>query len=113
MATVTILGVTDADGDPIHIAITSITQDEPVSGRGDGYTAPDAAGVGANTAQVRAERGEAPNAPGDGRMYHIHFEASDGRGGICSGLVNVGVPHRRRPGDVVVDGGELYDSTLP
>jgi hypothetical protein len=113
MASVNILGVTDPDGDPIDIVIAHITQDEPVNGAGGADTSPDGDGVGTNTAQVRAERTERPNAPGDGRMYHIHFEAGDGEGGICSGLVNVGVPHDRRPGGVVVDGGELYDSTLP
>ena len=113
MASVNILGVTDPDGDSIGIVITHITQDEPVNGLGDAHTLPDGAGVGAKTAQVRAERVETPDAPGDGRMYHIHFEVSDGKGGVCSGLVNVGVPHDRRPGNVIVDGGELYDSTLP
>jgi hypothetical protein len=113
MASVNILGVTDPDGDSIGIVVTHITQDEPVNGVGDVHSLPDGAGVGTNTAQVRAERSEKPNAPGDGRMYHIHFEASDGEGGVCSGLVNVGVPHDRRPGGVTVDGGELYDSTLP
>lgn len=113
MASVNILGVTDPDGDPTSIVITDIAQDEPVNGPGDRDTSPDGSGVGTNTAQVRAERSERPSAPGDGRMYHIHFEVSDGEGGVCSGLVNVGVPQDRRPGTVIVDGGELYDSTLP
>jgi len=113
MASVNILGVTDPDGDPISIVITHITQDDPVNGLGDAHTSPDATGVGASAAQVRAERAETPNAVADGRMYHIHFEANDGKGGVCSGLVNVGVPHDRHPGDVIVDGGELFDSTLP
>lgn len=113
MASVNILGVTDPERDSIGITITSITQDEPVNGLGDAHSLPDGAGVGTNTAQVRAERTETRNATGDGRMYHIHFEASDGNGGVCTGLVNVGVPHDRRPGGVIVDGGELYDSTLP
>ena len=113
MVSVNILGVTDPDGDSIGVTITRITQDEPVNGLGDAHTSPDGAGVGTNAAQVRAERTETRNATGDGRMYHIHFEASDGKGGACSGLVNVGVPHSRRAGGVIVDGGELYDSTLP
>ena len=113
LVSVNILGVTDPDGDSIGIAITHITQDEPVNGLGDAHTSPDGAGVGTNTAQVRAERTETRNATGNGRMYHIHFEATDGKGGVCSGLVNVGVPHSRRAGGVIVDGGELYDSTLP
>ena len=53
---VKVLGVTDPDGDPITITITSILQDEPVNGRGDGDSSPDGKGVGIDTAQVRAER---------------------------------------------------------
>ena len=113
MLGVNILGVTDPEADPVSIVVTGITQDEPVDGLGDADTSPDGAGVGTDTAQVRAERDGTPNVRGDGRVYHIHFEASDGEGGVCSGLVNVGVPHDRRPGDAIVDGGELYDSTVP
>ena len=113
MVSVNILGVTDPDGDSIGIAITHITQDEPVNALGDAHSFPDGAGVGTNTALVRAERAETRNPTGDGRMYHIHFEATDGKGGVCFGLVNVGVPRDRRPGGVIVNGGELYDSTLP
>ncbi len=46
---------------------------------------------------------------GNGRVYHIHFTASDFEGG-CSNVVNVSVPHDKR-GDVAIDGGELFDST--
>jgi hypothetical protein len=113
MVSVKILGVTDPDGDPVSIVITGITQDEPVNGLGDGDTSPDGAGVGANTAQVRAERAGTPKVPGNGRVYHIHFEASDDMGGACSGVVKVGVPHDQRRGHVIVDGGELFNSTLP
>jgi len=113
MVGVNVLGVTDPDKDPISIVITRITQDEPVNGLGDGDTSPDGAGVGTDKAQVWAERAGTPKAPGNGRVYHIHFEASDGKGEVCSGVVNVGVPHDQRRGHVIVDGGELYDSTLP
>jgi hypothetical protein len=57
---------------------------------------------------VRAERAGG----GNGRVYHIFFTASDGNGGSCSGIVNVGVPHDLGRGRVPVDGGALYDSTL-
>jgi len=113
MVGVKILGVTDPDGDPISIVITGITQDEPVNGLGDGDSSPDGAGVGTNTAQVRAERAGTPKVPGNGRIYHILFEASDGKSGACSGVVGVGVPHDQRPGHVIVDDGELFDSTVP
>ncbi len=110
---VSVVGVTDPDGDAVTITITSIRQDEPVNGVADGDTSPDGTGVGSSTAQVRAERAGSPKVPGNGRVYHIGFKAIDGKGGACSGIVKVGVPHDQGQGDVPVDGGPLYDSTLP
>lgn len=98
-------GVTDPDGDSVTITVTGITQDEPTNGLGDGDTSPDAAGVGSQDAQVRAER----SGDGDGRVYDISFSASDGNGGVCRGLVAVGVPHDVK--DVAVDSGQTYNST--
>jgi len=112
---VTILGVTDPDGDAVSITIDSIMQDEPVDWElhtvGDGNFAPDGKGVGTYTALVRAERAGTPKVPGDGRVYHITFTASDGKGGTCSGEVKVGVPHDVK--DTPVDGGALYNSVAP
>ena len=99
--------VTDPDNDPITITIDSITQDEPVSGNGSGNTSPDGMGVGASIASLRAERAGG----GDGRVYAIGFSATDGRGGVCSGIVPVGVPHDNS-GTAPVDSGQLFDSTL-
>jgi Big-like domain-containing protein len=99
---VTVLGVTDPDGDPVAITVTSIRQDEPT-----GSNAPDGKGVGTSTAQVRAER----LGSGDGRVYRIGFTADDGDGGACSGTVRVGVPHDQGNGNFAVDGGPLFDST--
>lgn len=110
---VSVVGVTDPDGDPVTITIDSIFQDEPVNGTSDGNTSPDGQGVGTVTAEVRAERAGDPNVPGDGRVYHIGFSAEDGNGGACSGEVLVGVPHDQGNGSVPVDGGPLYDSTVP
>jgi hypothetical protein len=87
-----IVGVTDADNDPVLIRISAISQDEPVTGGGSGNTAFDALGVGLSTAQVRAER----SGTGDGRVYRIAFDATDGKGGSCSGSVKVEVPHDNR-----------------
>ena len=87
---INVVGVTDADGDTVIINIDSISQDEPVNGKGDGNTSPDGQGVGTDTAEVRAERSGTKKAPGDGRVYHISFTASDGNGGSCSGEVTVG-----------------------
>ena len=111
MVNISILGVTDPDGDPVTITITKITQDEPLNGLGDGDTAPDGAGIGTSTAQVRAERAGTPKVPGNGRVYMISFVASDGKGGTCNGSVAVCVPHDQRPGHVCIDDGQNYNST--
>jgi hypothetical protein len=106
---VQVLGVTDPDGDPITITITGIKQDEPVNTVGDGNFTPDGKGVGTDTAQLRAERSGTAKVPGNGRVYHVYFTASDGRGGVCTGKVLVAVPHDiKKP---AVDGGALFDST--
>jgi hypothetical protein len=107
MVNIEVVGVTDPDNDPLTIAISGITQDEPVKGKGDGNTAPDGAGVGARIAQVRAERSGNNNS----RVYQISFIASDGQGGECSGIVQVCVPHDQRPGHECIDDGQNYDST--
>lgn len=105
LTAVEVLGVTDPDGDPVTITIQGITQDEPVDGLGSGDTAPDGQGVGTSVAEVRAER----SGTGDGRVYAISFAASDGKGGTCTGQVQVGVPHSQD--DTAVDSGQSYDST--
>jgi hypothetical protein len=106
---VNVLGVTDPDGDALTLSITSIFQDEPVDSYGDGQFTPDGQGVGAATAEVRAERAGTKKVPGDGRCYHIGFSAADGRGGTCGGTVVTCVPHDQNK--TPVDGGPLYDST--
>jgi hypothetical protein len=109
MAEVRVLGVTDPDGDPLSITIRGITQDEPVKGPKAGSFAPDATGVGTNLARVRMERTGA----GSGRVYRISFQASDGRGGQCTGTVFSCVPHDQGENVACVDEGETYDSTAP
>jgi len=103
---ITILGLTDPDGDPVTITIDSIFQDEPV---GKGVHSPDGKGIGTSIAEVRAERNPMKN----GRVYHIFFTASDGQGGFCSGEVLVGVPINMGNKKVPLDDGALYDSTIP
>jgi Zn-dependent metalloprotease len=106
--TINVTGVTDPNPNPqIKITITSIFQDEPVSGPDSGNTSPDGQGIGTSTAQVRAERIES----GNGRVYHIGFTASNKFGGACTGTVTVGVPPTRDA--TAVDEGPLYDSTQP
>lgn len=92
--------------------MTGIRQDERTHSEGDGNTAIDGSGVGTSTAQVRAERDGPPRAPGDGRVYHIAFPATDAKGASCTGVVKVGVPHDQGKGRTIVDGGPLYDSTV-
>lgn len=108
---VSVTGVTDPDGDPISIIITSISQDEPLEGQGDGDTGPDGAGLGTSTAEVRAERSGTKKTPGDGRVYQIQFVAEDGLGGDCSGEVTACVPSEMSPGRSCVDQGARFDST--
>lgn len=107
-ATIGIRGIADPDGDPVSIAVTSIFQDEPTLVLGSGNTAIDGEIAGA-TALVRAERSGLYN----GRVYLIGFTASDGRGGVCTGTVTVGVPHDQGQQDVPIDSGLRYDSTVP
>ena len=106
-----IMGVTDPDGDPVTITIDAISSDEPTAsdkGSGGAKHAPDASGVGTDTASVRAER----SGRADGRVYMIHFTASDGRGGECEGSVMVKVPHDQSSEDCpAIDSGQIYDAT--
>jgi hypothetical protein len=108
---VSVLGVTDPDGDPVAIRITGIAQDEPLEGLNDRNTCPDAMGVDTEIAVVRAERSGADPVSGDGRVYHVSFTAEDGQGGECSATTRVCVPRDQRPGHVCVDQGPLFDST--
>jgi hypothetical protein len=108
---VNIVGVTDPDGDPMAITVTSVTQDEPANGRGDGNTCPDAQIVDGR-ASVRAERAGTRGLPGNGRVYAIGFVATDNRGASCAGVVHVCVPHDA--GDPsCVDDGQRYNSLGP
>ena len=101
-----ITGVTDADGDPVTVTITGITQDEPLNGVADGNTSPDAVIGSGGSFRVRAERA----GTGDGRVYRISFTGADDAGGVCSGVVRIGVPHDQS-GAPPVDSGSIFVST--
>jgi hypothetical protein len=59
---------------------------------------------------LRAER----DGPGDGRIYHAQFKASDSLGASCSGEVTVCVPHDQgNAKPACVDGGALFGSGIP
>lgn len=106
--TVSVTGVTDPDNDPVTIKIEKITQDEPVNGLGDGDTSPDGF-IRNNVAELRAER----SGTGNGRVYAVAFIAEDGKGGSCTGVVKIGVPHDQGQGAIPIDDGQQYDSTSP
>jgi hypothetical protein len=108
---ITIKGVTDPDGDVVTITVTNITSDEPtasIKGAGGAKHAPDADGVGTDTASLRAER----SGTGNGRVYEITFVASDGIA-ETEGSVTVCVPHDYRGKCVCgnIDDGQIYDAT--
>jgi|CXWL01.1.fsa_nt_gi hypothetical protein len=106
MVPVSIMGVSDPNDQAITITFTAVTQDEPVNGLGDGDTSPDAA-VSGNQILLRAERA----GTGNGRVYQVHFTATDDQGGSCSGSVKVGVPHSKK--DTAGDNGQLFNSFGP
>jgi hypothetical protein len=103
---VQILGVTDPDNLSTTIAVTAVTQDEPVNGLGAGDTSPDAV-IKDQGVLLRAERA----GKGNGRVYHVSFTATDSKGGNCSGTVNVSVPHDNE--NTAIDEGQLYNSLQP
>jgi hypothetical protein len=105
-------GVTDPQGQVATIQIDGVFQDEPTDTLGDGRFCADADGVGTSTALVRAERSGTPAVPGDGRVYHIAFTATDPDGYTCSGEVTSCVPHDQGGGSSCVDQGALYDSRV-
>ena len=109
LRTITLSGATDPDGDPITWTVTGVTQDEPTNGLGDGDTAIDAVLGSGDTLQVRAER----SGLGDGRVYRIAYTVTDGRGGSCTSVATVGVPHDQSPaGIVAVDSGGVFNSLI-
>ena len=95
-------GVTTADRGTSAITVTSVFQDEPTNGLGDGDTAIDAMIVN-GAAQVRAER----DGGGDGRVYTLHVAVSDDAGNTTTVACHVGVPHDES-GAAPVDSGAAY-----
>ena len=97
MRQVRINGVSDNDNiyNNVAIAITSISQDEPVVGHGSGHTSPDAVIQSTSPSDIALLRAERAG-HGDGRVYQINFTASDGFES-CTGNVQVTVPRSRKP----------------
>jgi hypothetical protein len=107
---ISILGLSDPDGDALTVVITGITSDERTH-RNGGDPAPDGFGVGTDTASVRDQR----FGSGDGRVYEISFTASDGVAAPVPGSVFVSVPHDKSPPadpcSDAVNTGQIYDAT--
>ncbi len=103
---ITIEGLTDPDGDPVQVAISSVTSDEPaVLSSGDKQT-PDVMIDESGNLLLRAER----SASGNGRVYELSFVAGDNKGGITPGKVKVKVPHDKRGnGYICIDDGQQYE----
>jgi len=105
MTPVEIDGVTDPDGDPVEVRATAVTQDEPLGGE---THCEDAAISSGGEVTLRAER----VGSGNGRVYAVSFEATDGKGGSCEGRVSVCVPHDE-PGGACEDDGQAVSSLGP
>ena len=104
MTRVAIRGLTDPDGGgAIAITVTGVTSDEPARGPGDPHS-PDAIALCDGSVLLRAERAGS----GNGRVYAVHFTASDGIDS-CSGTVRVGVPPNRH--ETAVGDAQVYDAT--
>jgi cysteine-rich repeat protein len=107
---VVIQGITDPDMDPLTLTVTGITQDEPVSSKGSGNTAPADAVINLDgSVSIRAER--TGTSPKNGRVYQIDVTATDPSGLSCTSQVKVCVPHDQRDGNECVDDGQNYSST--
>ena len=107
-----VTGVTDPQGGAITIRVDSIFQDEPTNTVGDGNTCPDASGIGGAFAWLRAERTGTPKVPGDGRVYHVDFTATDPEGNACHGSVTSCVPHDQGKRSACVDQGPVYSALV-
>lgn len=101
-------GVVDPQGDVVTLAVSAVTSDEPTSGLGDGDSSPDAVLQGSSVL-LRAERWDQR----DGRVYMVHFTATDTNGESCFSSVQVTVPKTMKKGSSAVDSGQGYDATLP
>jgi hypothetical protein len=106
---VTVSGATDPEGDPTTTAVTTVTQDEPVNGLGDGDASPDAVlGPASNEVSLRAER----SGTGDGRVYRIAVTVTDSFGLTCEATLRVAVPHDQAHSPID-SAPPSFDSLLP
>ncbi|MFX1512205.1 MAG: PKD domain-containing protein, partial [Promethearchaeota archaeon] len=108
---VSVTDICDADVGIEDIVITSVSSDEPenVKGNGDGNTMNDIVIVDSQTVKLRAER----QGKGNGRVYTINFEVTDGSANTATGSFQVWVPHDKKPGSIAIDDGPAYTVTAP
>jgi VCBS repeat-containing protein len=90
--------------DGATITDVGVFQDEPVGRKVDAII------DSTTSVQLRAER----LGSGDGRVYHILITVDDGMGEVHICTLKIGVVPHDHSGDLdAVDGGPLYDSTIP
>ncbi len=86
----------------VSVAITCVTSDEPESGGGPAGA--DIEWLDDTHVRVRAER----SGKSDGRVYRVHFEATDAAGNQTPSVCEIHVPHDKS-GSVAVDSGPAYE----
>ncbi|MBL9141390.1 MAG: hypothetical protein JNK53_05935 [Phycisphaerae bacterium] len=101
---ITIKGISSQGPGGVNVTITSVTQDEPTNGLGDGDTAIDAFIKSNGSVLLRAER----SGTGNGRVYRVYFTATNAAGS-STGMVKVGVPHSKH--STPIDSGGVWVST--
>jgi hypothetical protein len=101
---VSITGVTGATS----ITINTVMSDE--ASNMDGVSFPDAIIQANGTVDLRKDRGVSATNPGNGRIYRIHFTATNAAGQSCQGDANVFVP-KTLATPVVVD-PIVWDATI-
>jgi hypothetical protein len=83
---VTLTAGSTADGGPVSIVVTGVTQDEPAGAGGPDWML----GAASDTVWLRAER---EGSDERGRTYTVAFTLTDTAGASCSGTVPVRVAH--------------------
>jgi hypothetical protein len=82
---------TDNSGAEPTCQIVSVSSNEPINGLGDGDTAPDWQVTGDLSVNLRAER----SGTGNGRVYTLTIQCTDGSNNSSSAQTTVSVPHNR------------------
>lgn len=106
----------DEDAGLLTVHVTSITQDEPTLGTGNGDVGPDAIVQTSrpdgrerlrDMIMVRRERADS----GNGRVYQINFTATNAASGLsCNGKVQVCVPTKKGKKGQCVNSGQNFNS---